>query len=179
MRYIALLSAAAIVGLDQLFKYLAIVFLSDSILTFPIIENVFHLTYIENRGAAFSMLEGKTVFLTVLTGLVIIALIYLLVADKIKSNYVIWSVALIIGGGIGNIVDRIFRGFVVDYLDFRLINFAIFNFADCCIVVGTILILIYVIFFDKGELSFLVGKKKNVPAQTGESNENESGCEEQ
>lgn len=149
MKYITLAFSALIVGLDQLFKYLAIVYLSNDIITFPIIKNVFHLTYIENEGAAFNMLSGKKIFLVGVTSIILIAGIVLILMDKIKSKFLMWSVALVIGGGIGNLIDRIFRSFVVDYLDFRLINFAIFNFADCCVVVGTILIMIYVLFLDK------------------------------
>lgn len=149
MKYIALACSALIVGLDQLFKYLAITYLSNDMLTFPIIKDVFHLTYIENQGAAFSILEGKKIFLIGLTSLIIIAGIILILMNKINSKFLMWSIALVIGGGIGNLVDRIFRGFVVDYLDLRIIDFAVFNFADCCVVVGTGLIMIYVLFLDR------------------------------
>ena len=60
-----------------------------------------------------------------------------------KSNFLIWSVALVIAGGVGNLIDRIFRHFVIDYIEVRLINFAVFNFADCCVVIGTIMIVCY------------------------------------
>lgn len=148
MKYIALAVSAVLVGIDQFFKYLAIVYLSDQ-LTMPIWTDVFHLTYIENRGAAFSLLEGKRFFLVILTSLVILFGIYLILAGKIKNKFLLWSVALGIGGGIGNVVDRIFRGYVVDYLDLRIIKFAIFNFADCCVVIATIMIMIYILFIYK------------------------------
>lgn len=149
MKYIALACSALIVGLDQLFKYFAIIYLSNDILTLPIIKDVFHLTYIENRGAAFSILEGKQIFLVGLTTLILLALTVFILMDRIKSKFLIWSLALVIGGGIGNLIDRVLRGFVVDYLDFRIIDFAVFNFADCCVVVGTGLIMIYVLFLDR------------------------------
>lgn len=148
LKYIALFVSAVIVGLDQYFKYLAITFLSNDIITLPIIKDFFHLTYIENRGAAFSILEGKKFFLVGLTAIVIIAGIVFLLVGKVKSRLLIWAGALVIGGGIGNLVDRIFRGFVVDYLDFRVINFAVFNFADTCVVVGTGLIMVYILFIE-------------------------------
>lgn len=170
MKYIALATAIVIVGLDQFFKYLAVAFLSNDVLTLPIIQDVFHLTYIENRGAAFSIFEGKIPFLIILTGVLIAALIFFVSTGKVKSNYLLWSLTLIIGGGIGNIVDRIFRGYVVDYLDFRLINFAVFNFADCCVVIGTILVLIYIIFLDKGNSIFTSKKpKEEIQIETEET----------
>lgn len=159
MKFIALAVSAALVGLDQLFKYLAIVYLSDK-LTLPIWQDVFHLTYIENRGAAFSMLEGRRFFLVILTGVVILFGIYILLSGKIKSKFLMWAVALGIGGGIGNMIDRIFRGYVVDYLDFRIIKFAIFNFADCCVVAATIMIMIYILFIYKDKT---LEEKKKLP----------------
>lgn len=144
LKYVALGCSALLIGLDQLFKYLAIVYLSNDILTLPIIEDFFHLTYIENRGAAFNILEGKKIFLVGLTSLIILAGIVVILLDKVKSRFLIWTASLIIGGGIGNLIDRIFRGYVVDYLDFRIIDFAVFNFADACVVVGTIMFAIYI-----------------------------------
>ena len=78
--------------------------------------------------------------------MVILGGIYLLAAKKLKSNFLIWSVALVIAGGVGNLIDRIFRHFVIDYIEVRLINFAVFNFADCCVSIGVVLLFIYVIF---------------------------------
>ena len=148
MKYITLACSALLVGLDQLFKYLAIVYLSNDILTYPIIQDVFHLTYVENRGAAFSILEGKQFFLVGLTSAILIAICVIVLMGKVKSKFLLVAASLIIGGGFGNLVDRIFRGFVVDYLDFRIINFAVFNLADCCVVIGTGLIMIYILFID-------------------------------
>ncbi|MEG1994096.1 MAG: signal peptidase II, partial [Oscillospiraceae bacterium] len=70
---------------------------------------------------------------------------------KIQNKCLIISLVLIISGGVGNLIDRIRLGFVVDYLDFRLINFPVFNFADCCVVIGTALVLIYVFFIEPKE----------------------------
>lgn len=150
LNYIALLTSFVIIGLDQLFKYLAKTNLKDlPWRTFPLIEDFFHLTYVENRGAAFGMLNGKAIFLITVTSAVLIGLIVLLISNKVKSPVLLFSISGIIGGGIGNLIDRVFRKYVIDYLDFRAINFAVFNFADCCIVVGTCLVLIYMLFFYK------------------------------
>lgn len=148
-RFIALLISFVIIGLDQYIKYLAITYLSTSAnFSVPIIEDFFHLTYVENRGAAFSLFEGKSAFLIGASVLISVIFIVVLLSNKVKSKFVMFAIALVIGGGIGNLVDRIARGYVVDYFDLRVINFAIFNFADCCVVVGTILIMIYILFIE-------------------------------
>ena len=145
MRALALSASAAMVALDQLFKYLAKVHLSG-VTTLPLIEDVFHLTYVENRGAAFGMLSGKTIFLVGLTALALVALIVAILIGKIQKNWMLWSFSLIIGGGIGNLIVRVSRQYVIDYLDVRLIHFAVFNFADCCVVIGTVLVFLFVLY---------------------------------
>ena len=149
-RYIILSFSVLMIVLDQLFKWLAKIFLYDLPgRSHAIIKDAFHLTYIENRGAAFGMFDGKGIFLILLTSIIIGACIVLLLLGKIRSSFLMWSVGLIIGGGSGNLIDRIFRHYVIDYLDFRLINFAVFNFADCCVVIGTAMVLIYIIFVER------------------------------
>lgn len=148
MNWIALGVSVLLIGIDQWLKQLVSTHLAP-IQTYPIWDGVFQLTYVENPGAAFGMLSGKTFILVWMTGLIILALIVGIVLRKIKSNFLIWSLALIIGGGIGNLIDRILLGYVVDYLHFTLIDFPVFNFADCCVVIGTILLMIYFIFLDR------------------------------
>lgn len=148
MKYIALCFSLLLVGVDQWFKLLAIEHLSG-IVTYPLIDGVLHLTYLENRGAAFGMMNGKISLLAIITIFVIGILVALILLKRVKSKFLIWSLSLIIGGGIGNLIDRLARGFVVDYIDVRLINFAVFNFADCCVVIGTILVMFYILFLDK------------------------------
>ncbi len=160
MRYIALCFSLFLVGLDQLFKQLAIDYLAQRPdLTLPIIEDFFHLTYLQNRGAAFGILSGKAIFLIVITLIIVIIGIVLILLNKVKSNFLLWSVATVIGGGVGNLIDRMFRGYVIDYFDFRVINFAVFNFADCCVVVGTILIIVYILFLDNNNKQVLVSSE--------------------
>lgn len=159
MKYIVLCFSVLIVGLDQLFKKLAIDYLSTR-MTYPVIEDFFHLTYLENRGAAFGIFSGKSFFLITLTLAVILLAVFAIITNRIKGNFLLWSTALVIGGGIGNLIDRIVKGYVVDYLDFRVIQFAVFNFADCCVVVGTILIMIYILFLDKNQ-SLTIKKSKS------------------
>lgn len=152
-RHIALLMSTAFVVLDQFFKILAMDKL-EPIGSLPIIPDIFHLTYIENRGAAFGMMEGKKWVLIGLTAAVLLVAVLLVLAGKLESNnHLLFSVCTIIGGGVGNLIDRIYRGFVVDYIHLKVINFAVFNFADICVTLGTVWLLLYLILDMKKEAS--------------------------
>lgn len=129
--------------LDQYSKYLVLRYL-EPVDTYPLIENVFHLTYVENRGAAFSLFTNMQPFLIFVTMIFAGALIYILIkTPKTRTNlWVNLSVSCIIGGAIGNLIDRIRLNYVIDFLDFRFIKFAIFNFADVFVVCGSISLLL-------------------------------------
>ncbi len=129
-----LIIAAGII-LDQITKMLASTYLK-AIKTFPIIEGVFHFTYTENTGMAFGMLKDKRwIFMTVSTVLIIAMGLYLYLFKSEGRLYDV-AIAMIVSGGIGNMIDRIGLGYVVDFIDVRLINFAIFNGADSFVCVG-------------------------------------------
>ena len=118
----------------------------------PVIQDIFHITYIHNTGAAFSIMEGRISVLILLPLVMIIgAVIFMLIMRKKGHPVLMTAVALIAGGGIGNLIDRIALGYVVDYLDFRV--FPIFNLADIAVCVGCGLLIVYVLFID--------GKQKN------------------
>ncbi|MDO4287962.1 MAG: signal peptidase II [Eubacterium sp.] len=131
------------IAVDQFSKYLAVVFLSP-VSTVPIVPHVFHLTYVENNGAAFSMLSGKQTFLIIITAAFILALIYILWVMPKKRRYydINFALSLIISGAIGNLIDRIRLNYVIDFFDVRLIGFAIFNIADIFVVAGCLLAVI-------------------------------------
>lgn len=153
--------------LDQASKYFAETFLSQ-IPTFPVIRNVFHLTYTQNTGAAFSMFSDKQIFLIILTGIFTLFLIILLWLIPKKKKYVLTNLALslIISGAIGNLIDRVRLNYVVDFFDFRLISFAIFNVADVFVVCGCAL-LIFAILTNK------IPENKNelnLPGRKGDPN---------
>ena len=133
-----------VVFLDQLTKYLTILFLKP-IPTFPIIEDVIHLTYVENTGAAFGMMKNQRWFFMIVSTVAIIALLIYLFKKKTQSKLENLSIAFIVGGGIGNMIDRVFLGYVVDMIDFRLINFAVFNVADSFVCVGAGLLMLYIV----------------------------------
>ena len=132
---------AASVIIDQLTKILSVVFLKP-IKDFPILDGIVHLHYHENRGAAFGMLaDERWVFLTVSTVMIIGLLVYLFMGKCENMLYTV-SVAMIIGGGIGNMIDRIALGYVVDFIYFKIIDFAIFNGADSFVCVGSGLLIL-------------------------------------
>ncbi len=148
------------IGVDQLTKWLAATFLKQ-VGTFPIVENVLHLTYHTNKGMAFGMLDThRWVFMSVST-VTILALTFLLYAGFVRANkFYTVSLSLIISGGIGNMIDRFFLGYVIDFIDFRLINFAIFNGADSFVCIGAGL-LIFALIKD------VISEAKNQKKQDG------------
>ena len=139
-----LLAVIGMVGADQGLKIWAEKVLSQKEYI-PIIENVFHLIYTENTGAAFSLFDGQKWFLIVIVSVIMIVMGYVLIRDKVKDGLLRAGLIMAAGGGIGNLIDRIFRGFVVDYLYFKPINFPVFNLADVFITVGAGLMLLYII----------------------------------
>lgn len=144
MPYIVLGLAALVAIVDQLLKYLVVNFLDKTSPT-EVIPNFFNLTYVENRGAAFGMLaDARWIFIT-FTVLITVFLIYILFKKKIDSKLFLTSVVLIIGGGIGNLIDRIFLGYVVDYLSISFFP-PVCNFADYCITIGAVILVIYIVF---------------------------------
>lgn len=146
MVYILIMAGALI--LDQWTKHLAVAHLTK-LDTWPLWQDVLHLTYAENTGAAFSILRGRQGLLAGFTGLVILLMgVYMVRESRHMSRLANVAFSLVIGGALGNLIDRIRLGYVVDFIDFRLIDFAIFNAADSCIVVGALL-MGYAVLFDK------------------------------
>ena len=133
----ALYTLIIIVGivLDQITKFLTVTLL-ELYETFPIIEGVIHFTRVHNTGAAFgSMKDARWIFMIVSAVAITTMLAYLYFGHATSRLYEI-SLAMVISGGIGNMIDRVALGYVVDFIDFRLINFAVFNGADSFVCVG-------------------------------------------
>lgn len=154
---ICCLVVAVIAAADQLIK-LAVL---NSSLTqgevISVIPDFLQLRYVENTGAAFSLFEGKTDILTVFSALVMVVGIYLIIARKIKSKVMLASVVMIMGGGLGNLIDRVIHHFVVDYIEVLFIDFPVFNFADSFITVGEFILVAYLLWdiyndFRKGKV---------------------------
>lgn len=145
-KWAPLVLAALAVALDQISKALAVVYLKP-IATLPLWKDVFHLTYRINYGAAWSLFEDQPwVFMTVSTVAIVGILIYYF-WDKKLTPAIRYPLAMIVGGGIGNMIDRVFVGYVVDFFDARFINFPVFNVADCFVTVGAFT-LFFVILYD-------------------------------
>ncbi len=144
------LTFAAILAIDIASKLLAVEWLKP-ISSVPLWENVFHLTYVENRGAAFGIFQGSTVFLIVFTIVVLALIAYAIKKYGKESKLLSLSLVFVAGGAVGNLIDRILRGFVVDFFDFCLINFPVFNVADIFVCIGAAMLVVFVIFFDGKE----------------------------
>lgn len=142
---LALLSILIMILLDQLVKYWTVSSLKP-VGSIPILQNVFHLTYVENRGAAFSILQGQKIFFVAITILVLAVIFIAFRREWIMHFTGKCALILVAGGAIGNFIDRLFRGFVVDMFDFCLINFPVFNVADIFVVCGGFLLIYYVMF---------------------------------
>lgn len=146
---------AASVILDQLTKWIVVnsMELYESIV---LIEKLFSFTYIPNYGAAWGMFsEHRWVFMVVTSAALIIMPIILYRYRKVHFLFSL-SLSLFIGGAIGNMIDRVFVGYVVDFLEFTFIDFPVFNVADICVVFGAGIMIVYALFFDK---TFFVDKK--------------------
>ncbi|MFM7322735.1 MAG: signal peptidase II [Armatimonadota bacterium] len=145
--------ALAVAVVDQLVKARVLASLPEGdFASIPLWPGVFHLTHVHNRGAAFSMLEGRLTVI-VLAGLLIAAAI---VATERRAKgrlprFLGVALALPLGGALGNLIDRVRFGYVVDFLDFRLIHFPIFNVADSAITIGIGLLLVRSLFADRAK----------------------------
>lgn len=171
-----ILAVIGMVALDQVVKYWAYTHL-QFMQSVPLIDGVFQLTYVENRGMAFSLLQGQRWFFVVTTVAVVGIIIAALCKGYIQTTLGKVAMALCIGGALGNFIDRLLRGFVVDLFDFCLINFPVFNIADMFVVCSAILFFYYIIFQHKDEETPsntpLFGKKK-AQSQPDATSEGES-----
>lgn len=145
LQVITLIIIAGLVAIDQIIKLLVLEHLRP-IGSLTLIDGFIQLNYAENTGAAFGSFSGKTTFLSIFTFVIIIlGLVYLFVKKrKVDVEYV--CISLIISGGLGNLVDRVFRGFVVDYIEPLFVDFAIFNFADILVTCSCIVLVIWLIY---------------------------------
>ena len=144
------LFAVLVVVLDQVTKYLTVAHIPLGT-AIPAIPGLFQLTYVQNTGMAFSMLEGGRWFFLVMT-LAALGLMVLAVKKRwIRHPLGLWALAAIAGGAVGNLIDRIRLGYVIDMIEVTFMKFAVFNVADCFVVCGAILLVIYAFFLDRRE----------------------------
>ena len=113
----------------------------------PVLDGIFHITYVQNTGAAFSMLQGHPLLLVLFPAVIIgIGIIFICVKHREYNRTFMISLSLICGGGLGNLTDRMSQGYVVDMFDFRV--FPVFNVADICVCVGCGLLMLYMIIYN-------------------------------
>lgn len=142
-----ILLIAVLVAADQAVK---LYFMSlGTTFDIPVLGNLLHFTYCENRGAAFGIWQDARPLLIIVTIIMVGVCGYLLFSRKFHSAFADISLTLILAGGIGNLFDRIFRGYVVDFIYIKIINFAVFNLADSYVCIGAVLICVYILFFGK------------------------------
>ena len=141
--FLSLLAAVLLVAVDQLIKWWATEVLQP-MGAMTLLPGVVELRYYLNDGMAFSMLSGRQGLLIAVTSIVLIGVLLMLVRRKMHPmERVAWT--LILGGGVGNLIDRVLNGVVVDYVNVLFVDFAVFNFADMCITGGVILLMAWVL----------------------------------
>ena len=136
-----------LVGLDQLTKYLvnAVIPIGESM---EVIPNFFHLTHVRNEGAAMGILQGQRWIFMVFTAVVIVAAVLVMLREKIKNHWGIVAVSLVLSGGLGNMIDRLFLGEVIDFFSFIFLGyeFYVFNVADIFVCCGVAILAVYILF---------------------------------
>lgn len=144
-QFISLIIIALLVAIDQLTKYIIVTTVKVNG-PLELIPDFLRFRYVENTGAAFSSFSNNTVLLTVVTLIIIAICLFILMSRKISSKFAEACLIIIVAGGIGNIIDRIAFGYVVDFIEPLFVDFAVFNFADCCITVGAFMLIGYEIY---------------------------------
>ena len=145
MPFFSLIVGAVLVVIDQVIKYFVSAYLQP-VGSVSVIDNLFSLTYVENKGVAFGMFSDMRWVFVALTSVLLAFIIFYMFKKRPKGKFFYICAALIIGGGIGNLIDRIFYGYVIDYLSLSFFP-PVCNFADYCITAGTIMLVIYLLFF--------------------------------
>lgn len=144
LKILFILLAVGIVLIDHILKFLVMTN-SYSLVGKYIIKGFIQITYIQNKGAAFGILKGHKEFFILITIFILLFIIYIVFSGKIQNKIFIISASLVVGGGIGNLIDRITRGYVIDYFEFSFFPL-VCNISDYCISIGAFLLIIYAIF---------------------------------
>jgi signal peptidase II len=143
-----LLIAIIVLILDQWTKfYIKATMLPG--MSIPVFDNIFHITYVLNPGAAFGILEHQTAFFIIVAICMLIATVYFYRYLAVKHQMLKIGIALMAGGAVGNVIDRVKTGYVVDFFDFRI--WPVFNIADIAIVTGVSFIIFYLLYFSQKE----------------------------
>lgn len=142
------LFVAGIVVADQLVKYLVVTNIPLGGVV-PVLDGVLHLTYVQNTGAAFSMLRGGRWLFVAMFAVAVVAVAAMIRKKLLSKPVELWCIAAVLGGGVGNLIDRLLHSYVVDMLEVEFMSFAVFNVADIFITCGAIFLAVYVLLFDR------------------------------
>lgn len=167
------------IGFDQWTKLLAVKYLKNQS-PYVLLDGIFELYYSENRGAAFGMLQGKQGFFFLIAAIVLTGVCLVLLRMPTNRRFLPFTVCLFLlaSGAIGNLIDRVSNQFVVDFLYFKLIDFPIFNVADCYVVTATgLLIALFFFYYSEEELDFLSFSKKGSLEKASKTEEQETKAE--
>lgn len=145
VRLLSVLVVAAMLGIDQLIKYYVDLHLKGRE-PLVVIKNILQFNYLENDGAMMGFMGGKTTLMTVLAIICVAVMLFVIFSGIIKDRMDYWCCLFMISGGLGNIIDRVLRGYVIDYIEVLFVDFYIFNFADCLITVAAFVLIFYQIY---------------------------------
>lgn len=156
----AVVSFCVLLFFDQYTKILAIKYLKDQA-GIVLWKGVFELQYLENRGAAFGMMQNQRYFFLIMTAIVFVIMVYLYLVTPLTGKYIPLRLCMIVlsAGAVGNFIDRLFRRFVVDFFYFSLINFPIFNVADIYVTVTFFVLILLIFFYYKDEDLMIYSRK--------------------
>ena len=150
--------AVILIAVDRITKNWAAQALASG--DIAVIDKVLYFRYTENTGVAFSIFSDNRWVLVGITSVMLIVALAFFLSGKIKDKLELFALSLIIAGGVGNLIDRLSLGYVIDFIDVRIINFAIFNVADMCITIGAILVCIAAFAAEKREKREQESKQK-------------------
>lgn len=163
LKYLAgILMSVLLILLDQVTKHLAVTHLKGKS-SFVILKGIFELTYVENRGAAFGIFQNQRWMFLILTLVIIAGVFYVVLHLPQERRFLPVEVlaVLILSGAVGNMIDRVVQGYVIDFFYFSLINFPVFNVADCYVTISCIILLFLVFYYKEEDLDRIwpFGKK--------------------
>jgi len=152
-----ILLIGVLIGLDQVSKYFAVLYLKDK-QSIIIWDRVFELCYLENRGAAFGIMQNQKLFFLIVASIMILVVLYFLIRIPSDRKYLLLRICMMLigAGAVGNMIDRLTTEYVVDFFYFVLINFPIFNVADIYVTVSCAILIISILFiYKEDDLKFL------------------------
>lgn len=144
-KIISMVAIAVLTTVDQLIKFFVERDLQP-VGKMSFIDGFIGWEYVRNTGAAFGAFSNNTKLLSIFTGIVIVAGIAVLLMGKIKSKFCQVCAVLIVAGGLGNLIDRVLLGYVIDYIEVQFVDFAVFNFADILVTCGSFMLMGYMIY---------------------------------